>query len=127
MIFIENKKIKFILFIIIFIQLFYVSHNRLKFKIEIIKNSFLEGFGSKYIMTDDLLELKKISKDLKLNKFNISKNLEKNTFFNQRSIEFLYPIKFDKNFKKFFYKINDKIPYHCTLLGKYEYLVIAQC
>jgi hypothetical protein len=127
MIFIENKKIKFILFIIIFIQLFYVSHNRLKFKIEIIKNSFLEGFGSKYIMTDDLLELKKISKDLKLNKFNISKNLEKNTFFNQRSIEFLYPIKFDENFKKIFYKLNEEIPYNCIILDEFKYLTLVEC
>ena len=57
--FIKHKKIKFILFIIIFIQLFYVSNEKLEFKIEIIKNSFLEGFGSKYVMTNDLLELKK--------------------------------------------------------------------
>jgi len=125
--FIKHKKIKFILFIIIFIQLFYVSNEKLEFKIEIIKNSFLEGFGSKYVMTNDLLELKKISKNLKLNKFNISKNLKKNTFFNQRSIEFLYPIKFDKNFKKVFYKLNEKIPYNCTLLNKYEYLILTQC
>ena len=114
--FIENKKIKFLLIIIIFIQLFYISHQRLEFKIEIIKNSFLKGFGSKYVMTDDLLELKKISKDLKLNKFNISKNLKKNTFFNQRSIEFLYPIKFDKNFKKIFYTLNEKFLINCTIL-----------
>ena len=123
----ENKKIKFILFIIIFIQLFYVSNNKSEFKIEIIKNSFSEEFGSKYIMTSDLLELKKVTKDLKLNKFNISKNLKKNTSFNQRSIEFLYPIKFDKNFKKIFYGLNEKIPYNCTILSKYEYLIITQC
>jgi len=125
--FIENKKIKLILFIIIFIQLFYVSHKKSEFKIEIIKNSFLEDFGSQYIMTGDLLELKKISKDLKLNKFNISDNLKKNTFFNQRSIEFLYPIKFDKNFKKIFYKLNEKVPYNCKILSKDKYLIITQC
>ena len=125
--FIHNKKIKFILIIIITIQLFYISNQRLSFKKEIIKNSLLDSFGSKYAMTDDLIELKKISKDLKLDKFNISKNLQENAFFNQRSIEFLYPIKFDKNFKKIFYTIDEKIPYHCTTLNKFEHLILIKC
>ena len=125
--FIQNKRTKFILIVIIFIQLFYISNQRLSFKIEIFKDSFLSGFGSKYVMTDDLIELKKISKDLKLKKFNISKNLQKNTFFNQRSIEFLYPIKFDKNFKKSFYTVNEQIPYNCIILSKFEYLMLIEC
>jgi hypothetical protein len=125
--FIENKKIKFVLIIIIFIQLFYISNQRLSFKIEIFKNSFLNSYGSKFVMTDDLVELKKISKDLKLKKFNISKNLQKNTFFYQRSIEFLYPIKFDKNLKKIFYALKEQIPYNCTILSKFEYLMLIKC
>ena len=125
--FIDNQKIKFILIIIISIQLFYISSHRLSFQSEIIKNSFLDSFGSQYVMTDDLIELKKISQDLKLNKFNISKNLQKNAFFNQRSIEFLYPIKFDKNFKKIFYSLDEKIPYHCTKLNKFEHLMLIKC
>ena len=125
--FLKNKKIKFILFIIIFIQLFYISHYKLKFKIEIIKSSFVENFGSRYIMTEDLLELKKISKDLKLEKYNLSKNLKENVFFNQRSIEFLYPIKYDKNYKKVFYLSNEKIPYECSILNKFEYLILTKC
>ena len=78
-------------------------------------------------MTNDLLELKSISKDKKLNKFNISSNLKKNTFFNQRSIEFLYPIKFDKNFKKIFYSISEKIPEKCTIINKFKYLILTEC
>ena len=125
--YIKKKKFKFILIIIIFIQLFYISHHKLNFKIEIIKNSLLNGFGSKYVMTEDLLELKEISKNLKLNKFNISSNLKKNTFFNQRSIEFLYPIKFDENFKKIFYKLNEEIPYNCIILDEFKYLTLVEC
>ena len=125
--FIENKKIGFLLIVIIFIQLFYISYHRLEFKTEIIKKSFIKNFGSKYVMTDDLLELKKVSNNLKLNKFNISKSLKKNVFFNQRSIEFLYPIKFDKKFKRIFYTLNEKIPYNCTILNKFEYLILTQC
>jgi len=125
--FIKNKKIKCALAIIIFIQLFYISHHKLKFKVEIIKSSFIENFGSKYIITNDILELKKISKNLKLKKFNLSKNLKNNAFFNQRSIEFLYPIRFDKNFIKVFFLLNEKIPFNCTILNKFEYLILAKC
>jgi hypothetical protein len=125
--FIKNKKIKFVLIIIIFIQLFYISHHKSKFKIEIIKSSFVENFGSRYIMTEDILELKKISKNLKLEKYNLSKNLKENVFFNQRSIEFLYPIKYDKNYKKVFYLLNEKIPYQCSILNKFKHLILTKC
>ena len=88
----NNNKIKFILIFIIFFQIFYIANKRLSFKTEILKNSFLKDFGSEYVMSNDILELKKITNDLKLKKFNISKKLSENTFFFQRSIEFLYPV-----------------------------------
>ena len=69
----KNNKIKFILVFLIFFQLFYIANKRLTFKTEIFKNSFLKDFGSEYVMTNDILELKKITNDLKLEKFNISK------------------------------------------------------
>ena len=86
--FIENKKIGFLLIVIIFIQLFYISYHRLEFKTEIIKNSFIKNFGSKYVMTDDLLELKKVSNNLKLNEFNISKSLKKMSFLIKDRLNF---------------------------------------
>ena len=125
--FINNKKYRLILIIIIFIQLFYISTQRLDFKIRIIKNSFLKNFGAKYIMSNDLLELKNISDELKLTKFNISNNLENNTFFNQRSIEFLYPIKFDRNYNKIFYSINEELPNECTVQDKFKYFILIEC
>ena len=77
----NNNKIKFILIFIIFFQIFYIANKRLSFKTEILKNSFIKDFGSEYVMTSDILELKKITNDLKLEKFNISKKLNENVFF----------------------------------------------
>ena len=77
----NNNKIKILLILIIFLQLFYIANKRLDFKTEIFKKSFLKDFGSEYVMTHDILELKKITKDLKLKKFNISEKLSKNVFF----------------------------------------------
>ena len=77
----NNNKIKILLIILIFLQLFYIANKRLDFKTEIFKKSFLKDFGSEYVMTSDILELKEITKNLKLEKFNISKKLSGNVFF----------------------------------------------
>ena len=123
----NNNKIKFILVFLIFFQLFYIANKRLTFKIEIFKNSFLKDFGSEYVMTSNILELKKITNDLKLEKFNISKKLTENVFFFQRSIEFLYPIKIDKKSKNIFFSSEEEIPNNCNILNQYKHLNHAKC
>ena len=123
----NNNKIKILLVILIFFQLFYIANKRLVFKTEILKNSFLKDFGSEYVMTSDILELKKITNDLKLKKFNISKKLSENVFFFQRSIEFLYPIKIDKKSKNMFFSSEEKIPKSCNILNQYKYLNHVKC
>ena len=123
----NNNKIKFILVLLIFFQLFYIANKRLSFKTEILKNSFLKDFGSEYVMPNDILELKKITNDLNLEKFNISKKLTENVFFFQRSIEFLYPIKIDKKSKNIFFSSEEKIPNNCSILNQYKHLNYAKC
>ena len=123
----NNNKIKFILVVLIFFQLFYIANKRLAFKTEIFKNSFLKDFGSEYVMTNDILELKKITNDLKLEKFNISKKLTENVFFFQRSIEFLYPIKIDKKSENIFFSSEEEIPNNCNIVNQYKHLNHAKC
>ena len=123
----NNNKIKFILVFLIFFQLFYIANKRLTFKIEIFKNSFLKDFGSEYVMPNTILELKKITNDLKLEKFNISKKLTENVFFFQRSIEFLYPTKIDKKSKNIFFASEEEIPNNCNILDQYKHLKHAKC
>ena len=123
----NNNKIKFILVFLIFFQLFYIANKRLAFKTEIFKNSFLKDFGSEYVMTKDILELKEITNDLKLEKFNISEKLSENVFFFQRSIEFLYPIKIDKKSENIFFSSEEEIPNNCIILNQYKHLTLAKC
>ena len=123
----NNNKIKFILVFLIFLQLFYIANKRLDFETEIFKKSFLKDFGSEYVMTSDILELKKITNDLKLEKFNISKKLTENVFFFQRSIEFLYPIKIDKKSENIFFSSVEEIPNNCNILKQYKHLNHAKC
>ena len=123
----NNNKIKFILVFLIFFQLFYIANKRLDFETEIFKKSFLKDFGSEYVMTKDILELKEITKNLKLEKFNISEKLSENVFFFQRSIEFLYPIKIDKKSENTFFSSEEKIPSSCNILNQYKHLNHAKC
>ena len=125
--FLNNNKIKILLVLLIFLQLFYIANKRLGFETEILKKSFLKDFGSEYVMTNDVLELKKITKNLKLKKFNISKKLSENVFFFQRSIEFLYPIKIDKKSKNTFFSSQEKIPSNCNIINQYKHLTYAKC
>ncbi len=123
----NNNKIKCLLVFLIFLQLFYIANKRLDFKTEILKKSFLKDFGSEYIMTKDILELKEITKNLKLEKFNISEKLSENVFFFQRSIEFLYPIKIDKKSENIFFSSEEEIPNNCNIVNQYKHLNHVKC
>ena len=123
----NNNKIKILLVILIFFQLFYIANKRLTFKTEILKKSFLKDFGSEYVMTSDILELKEITKNLKLEKFNISEELSENVFFFQRTIEFLYPIKIDKKSENIFFSSEEEIPNNCNIVNQYKHLTLAKC
>jgi len=123
----NDKKIKYILIILIFFQLLHVSEKRLIFKKEILYNSFVKNFGSKYIMTPDLLELKEIVTELNLKQINISKKLKQNVFFYQRSVEFLYPVKIINNEKVIFYSLEEKIQKNCEILKEYQYFIMTKC
>ena len=123
----NDKKIKYILIILIFFQLLYVANKRMMFKKEILYNSFVKDFGSKYIMTPDLLELKEIVTNLNLKQINISEKLKQNVFFYQRSIEFLYPVKIVNNEKVIFYSSEEKIQNNCEILNEYQYFIMIKC
>ena len=123
----NNKIIKFLLIILIFFQLIYVANKRLRFEKEIILKSFKKNFGSEYIITPDILELKDVSKDLKLNEINISKGLNDNVFFFQRSVEFLYPIKITNKAKITFHLLDEPIQENCETLNTFKYLKVTKC
>tara|TARA_B100001029_G_C14750967_1_gene280735 strand:+ start:55 stop:441 length:387 start_codon:yes stop_codon:yes gene_type:complete len=123
----SNRIIKFLLIILIFFQLIYVANKRLSFKKEIILNSFKKNYGSEYIITQDILELNEISKNLKLNEINISKKLYDNVFFYQRSVEFLYPIKVTDKAKVTFYLIDESIEKNCEIIKSFKYLKAIKC
>jgi len=123
----KNTIIKFILLILILFQFIYISNKRLIFKREILYNSLVKDFGSQYVMTPDLLELKEITNNLKLKEINISEKLKNNVYFLQRSVEFLYPIKINNKTKIIFYSSDEEIPNNCKIINDSKYFKMTKC
>ena len=123
----QNKKTKLLLIIIIILQLFYIANKKVNFRFDILINSFVPNFGSEYILTEDILELKLITNEEKFTFFNISERLKKDDYFYQRSIEFLYPIRINENLSEIFFSKNEKIPNKCKTKKIYKHFILAQC
>jgi len=120
-------KIKILLISLILIQLLYIANKRVNFEYEILGNSFSKNTGIKNIIPEKVVEIKKILNNQNKKKFNISKKFKKNVYLFERSIEFLYPLKYDKNEKQVFFLINEKIPNNCTNINEYKFIIGATC
>ena len=123
----QNKKAKFILILIIILQLIYIANKKVNFSFDVLVNSFQPNYGSKYIFPENILELKIITEKEKFTYFNISKKLKNDVYFYQRSVEYLYPIRFNEKFERIFFSVEEKIPNTCILKKKYKHFILAQC
>ena len=122
-----NRKIKILFLIICTLQLFYLFHFRSGFKYEIIKNPFDENSGIYHALSAEVIESKLILKKQKAIDFNLSESLKNDTYFYQRSIEFNYPIRINKNSKFIFFSSEEDIPNTCKLIETGKYLKFTQC
>ncbi len=123
----QNKKAKFILILIIILQLIYIANKKVNFSFDVLVNSFQPNYGSKYIFPENILELKIITEKEKFTYFNISKKLKNDVYFYQRSVEYLYPIRLNEKFERIFFSVEEKIPNTCILKKKYKHFILAQC
>ena len=124
---IKGKKIKFFFIIICTLQLLYIFHFRSGFNSEIIKDPFGKDSGIIHSVSAEIVELSHIIKKNNIYDFNLSKNLEENTYFYQRSIEFNYPRRINKNSKFKIFKIEEKILNSCQLIEEGKYIKLVQC
>ena len=124
---VKIKKIKFFFLVLCLIQLFYIFHFRSDFKYEIIKNPFSENSGISYALSAEVIESKLILKKQKAIDFNLSKNLKKNTYFFQRSIEFNYPIRINESSQLIFFISDEVVPSSCEVIETGKYLKFTQC
>ena len=124
---VKIKKIEFFFLIICVVQLFYIFHFRSDFKYEIIKNPFDENSGISYALSAEVIESKLILKKQKAIDFNLSKNLKKDTYFFQRSVEFNYPIRINEISKFVLFLNEEYVPGTCKVIETGKHVKLAQC
>ena len=124
---VKIKKIKFFFLVLCLMQLFYIFHFRSDFKYEIIKNPFDENSGISYALSAEVIESKLILKKHKVIDFNLSKNLKKDTYFFQRSIEFNYPIRFNEISEFVLFLNEEHVPSTCKVIETGKHVKLAQC
>jgi len=121
------NKLKFLFIVICLVQIAYIFQFRSGFQFEVIKNPFNKNSGVFYALPSEVIESKKILKKSKLINFNLSELIKKDTYLYQRTIEFNYPVKINKN-SNFIILLNEEnVPNNCKLIESEKYLKLIKC
>jgi len=124
---INERKIKFFFIIICILQLLYILYARSGFQIEILKKPFAKETGIFYAISPEIIEINKIIKKHKLKDFELSKNLRKDTYLYQRSIEYNYPVRLNNDSKFIIFLNNESVIDTCTIIEEKKYFKLAEC
>jgi len=123
----KTNKLVYFFFILCVIQIFYIFQFRSGFKYEVFKKPFDQDSGIIYALSPKVVELRDILKKYDLNEFNLSESIKEDTYMYQRSIEFNYPIRMNKDSKKIFYFIDEKVSSSCDLIETGKYIKLIKC
>ena len=123
----KNILIKVSLIIIIILQLFYITTNKINFNFTTLINSLKKDYGAEYILPEEIIELKNILTEENLTRFNLSQNIIENDFIFQRFVEYLYPYQYDKKLNDFYIYNKKKIKPDCILIKKYNFISKIKC
>ena len=88
---------------------------------------FDENSGISYALSAEVIESKLILKKQKAIDFNLSKNLKKDTYFFQRSIEFNYPIRINEISRFVLFLNEEYVPSTCKVIETGKHVKLAQC
>ena len=123
----KTNKLVYFFFILCVIQIFYIFQFRSGFKYEVFRKPFDQDSGIIYALSPKVVELRDILKKYDLNEFNLSESIKEDTYMYQRSIEFNYPIRMNKDSKKIFYFIDEKVSSSCDLIETGKYIKLIKC
>ena len=121
------NKINLFFIILCIAQLYYIFQFRSGFEIEVFKKPLGKNSGIVYALPSEVIELRDILKKHQAVDFNLSKKLKQSTLLYQRSVEFSYPIRFNKSSKITFFLISEDIPNNCKLIETKKYLQLTYC
>jgi hypothetical protein len=124
---INEQRIKLIFIIICFFQIFYIFHSRSSFNSDVFRDPFSKSSGVTHALEPNVIEIKKIIKKNNLKNFNLSNNLLNDTYLYQRSIEFNYPIRINKNSKYIFLSKEEEYLNSCEIVETGDFIKLIKC
>ena len=122
-----NKKIiKYLILFTIFAQLFYISQERLNFNWINLTNSFKKNYKGDLSLPKETLELAEIIEKESLNSYKLDNSFLDNQYIYQRTVEYIYPVRINKNLNEFFSLKNTKDE-NCKIIKSYKNINKLKC
>ena len=111
--------------IICLIKLFHIGYYRINFSTNLLFHAFEKDYANNLAVSDNVLEAHELIKKSNILDFNLSNNLNLNSYFRQRIVEFSYPIRFNKN-SKFLIALSDS-NLNCKVILESERIKLHEC
>ena len=111
--------------IICLIKLFHIGYYRINFSTNLLFHAFKKDFANNLAVSDNVLKAHELIKKSNIPDFNLSNNLNLNSYFRQRIVEFSYPIRFNKN-SKFIIALSDS-NLNCKVKLESERIKLHEC
>ncbi len=122
-----NKKIiKYLILFTIFAQLFYISQERLNFNWINLTNSFKKNYKGDLSLPKETLELAEIIEKESLNSYKLDNSFLDNQYIYQRTVEYIYPVRINKNLNESFSLKNTKDE-NCKIIKSYKNINKLKC
>ena len=122
-----NKKIiKYLVLFTIFAQLFYISQERLNFNWINLTNSFKKNYKGDLSLPKETLELAEIIEKESLNSYKLDNSFLDNQYIYQRTVEYIYPVRINKNLNESFSLKNTKDE-NCKIIKSYKNINKLKC
>ena len=122
-----NKKIiKYLILFTIFAQLFYISQERINFNWINLTNSFKKNYKGDLSLPKETLELAEIIEKESLNSYKLDNSFLNNQYIYQRTVEYIYPVRINKNLNESFSLKNTKDE-NCKIIKSYKNINKLKC
>ena len=121
----NNLIFLFLIVVICLIKLFHIGYYRINFSTNLLFHAFEKDYANNLAVSDNVLEAQELIKKSNILDFNLSNNLNLNSYFRQRIVEFSYPIRFNKN-SKFLIALSDS-NLNCKVILESERIKLHEC
>ena len=122
-----NKKIiKYLILFTIFAQLFYISQERINFNWINLTNSFKKNYKGDLSLPKETVELAEIIEKESLNSYKLDNSFLDNQYIYQRTVEYIYPVRINKNLNESFSLKNTKDE-NCKIIKSYKNINKLKC